>query len=65
MGLFYYLLEIYIVIFILFILVIKIRFGFEFFNYGFFLGNLFSIYFLGNDISMLDFYYALFGKYSS
>lgn len=64
-GIFYYLLEIAIVIFILFILVIKIRFGFEFFNYGFFLGNIFSIYFLGNDISMLDFYYALFGKYSS
>lgn len=50
---------------VLFILVIKIRFGFEFFNYGFFLGNMFTIYFLGNDISMLDFYYALFGKYSS
>lgn len=64
-GLFYYLLEYSMIFFLLFILVVKIRFGFEFFNYGFFLGNMFSIYFLGNDISMLDFYYALFGKYSS
>lgn len=64
-GLFYYLLEYSIISFLLFILIIKIRFGFEFFNYGFFLGNMFSLYFLGNDISMLDFYYALFGKYSS
>jgi hypothetical protein len=58
-------LELCVIFLVTFVLIIKIRYGFESFNYGFFLGNIFSLYFLGNDVSMLDFYYAIFGKYSS